>query len=382
MSALAGLRVVEFDGIGPAPFCGKLLAEHGASVIRVGRPGGQPNGISAGDADPLLQGRPTLELDLKLDADRRLVLDLLAGADALIEGFRPGVMERLGLGPDEVLAINPRIVYGRITGYGQTGPLSRHPGHDINYIALTGALHAIGSAAEPPPPPLNLVGDYGGGAMLLAFGMLAAHVHALRTGRGQVVDAAMLDATLQLMSPVFGWMNAGMWSMQRETNFLDGSAPFYRTYRTADGGFLAVGAIEPKFYAVFRQVMGLSEPLFDAQMDRSLWPAMRERIAQIVVSRTLEDWQAAIAVPDACLSPVLSCELAASHPQVLAHQALRRHSDGTLHVAPAPRLSATPPATAAPVDAGSSPGAGPSLDEVLAAWPLEAAQRSRLASRR
>jgi alpha-methylacyl-CoA racemase len=367
MSALAGVRVVEFDAIGPAPFCGKLLADHGASVIRVGRPGGQPNGISAGDADPLLQGRPTLPLDLKNAADCQRVFDLLDGADMLIEGYRPGVMERLGFGPDEVLGRNPRLIYGRITGYGQTGTLALHPGHDINYIALTGALHAIGSADQPPPPPLNLVGDYGGGAMLLAFGLLAAHLRALRTGLGQVVDAAMLDATLQLMSPVFGWMNAGMWSMQRETNFLDGSAPFYRTYRTADGRFLAVGAIEPKFYAAFRQALGLSEPMFDAQMDRASWPAMRTRIAQVVASRTLDGWRDAIAVQDACLSPVLSCDLVASHPHVLSRKALQRDPDGNLHVAAAPRLSLTPAAMTSR-----------SLDDLLAEWPLTATQRDRL----
>lgn len=370
MSALAGLRVVEFDAIGPAPFCGKLFADHGASVIRIGRPGGQPNGISAGDEDALLQGRPTLPFDLKLDVDREGVFDLLAGADMLIEGYRPGVMERLGFGPAEVLAVNPRLVYGRITGYGQTGPLSQHPGHDINYIALTGALHAIGPEAEPPPPPLNLVGDYGGGAMLLAFGLLAAHLHALRTGRGQVVDAAMLDATLLLMAPVFGWMNAGLWSMRRETNFLDGSAPFYRTYRTADGRFLAAGAIEPKFYAAFRRVLGLVEPMFDAQMDRTQWPAMRERIAEVIASRTLNGWQDAIAVPDACLSPVLSCEQAASHPQVVARDALRHDPRRGLHVNPAPRMSATPAAATSP-----------SLDDMLAKWPLTTAQRDRVAGR-
>lgn len=369
--ALSGLRVVEFDAIGPAPFCGKLLSDHGATVLRIGRPGGQPNGVSVGDADPLLHGRPTVPLDLKDTADRQLVLALLQTADALIEGNRPGVMERLGLGPDEVFAVNPRLVYGRITGYGQTGPLALNPGHDINYIALTGALHAIGRAADPPPPPLNLLGDYGGGGMLLAFGLLAAHLHALRTGHGQVVDAAMVDGTLQLMAPVYGWTNAGIWSATRGSNFLDGSAPFYGTYRTADGRFLAVGAIEARFYAAFREALGLTDPLFDAQMDRARWPAMRERIATVVASRTLDGWRDAIAVPDACLSPVLSCETAADHPQVAARAAVRRDPDGSLHTAPAPRLSATPAVAAR----------SGVLADTLAGWPLTHGCRDALLGR-
>ncbi|NBU25750.1 MAG: CoA transferase, partial [Gammaproteobacteria bacterium] len=296
---------------------------------------------------------------------------LLQAADALIEGSRPGVMERLGLGPEAVLAVNPRLVYGRITGYGQTGPLAQHPGHDINYIALTGALHAIGRAADPPPPPLNLLGDYGGGGMLLAFGLLAAHLNALRTGQGQVVDAAMVDGTLQLMSPVYGWTNAGIWSATRESNFLDGSAPFYGTYRTADGRFLAVGAIEARFYATFRQVLGLTDALFDAQMDKARWPAMRGRIAAIVASRTLEGWRDAIAVPDACLSPVLSCEDAPDHPHIAARAAVDREPDGSLRTAPAPRLSATPAVALRDGD----------LAHTLAGWPVTADCRDALMGR-
>ena len=227
------------------------------------------------------------------------------------------------------------------------------------------------SAADPPSPPLNLIGDYGGGGMLLAFGVLAAHLAALRTGRGQVVDAAMMDGTLQLMAPVFGWTNAGIWSAARETNFLDGSAPFYGTYRTADGRFLAVGAIEARFYAAFRQALGLKDALFDAQMDKARWPAMRERIAAVVASRTLEGWQDAIAIPDACLSPVLSCETAPDHPQVAARGAVLRDSDGSLRTAPAPRLSGTPAVAARTGD----------LARTLADWPLSPGLTDLLARR-
>lgn len=370
--ALSGLRVVEFDAIGPAPFCGKLLADHGASVLRIGRPGGQPNGVSAGDADPLLQGRPIVALDLKVSADRDLALELVGSADALIEGYRPGVMERLGLGPDEALAANPRLIYGRITGYGQSGPLSLNPGHDINFIALTGALHAIGHAADPPSPPLNLLGDYGGGGMLLAFGLLAAHLHALRTGRGQVVDAAMVDGAVQLMSPVYGWTNAGIWSAERGTNFLDGSAPFYGTYRTADDRFIAVGAIEARFYAAFRNALGLADPLFDDQMNTSRWPAMRERIGAVVAARTLAEWQSAISIPDACLTPVLSCAAAPEHPHIAARAAVCRDVDGRLETAPAPRLSATPAVATRSSDLG----------QTLAEWPITATCRNELVGRR
>ncbi len=337
MRLLEGIRVIEFDGIGPAPFAGMLLADHGAEVIRIARPGGQPNGVDAGDADLLLRGRAaTLALDLKDPAGRAAALDRVAGADALIEGFRPGVMERLGLGPADCLARRPSLVYGRITGWGQTGPWAERPGHDINYLALSGALHALGDPDRPPPPPLNMVADFGGGGMLLAFGIAAALARAARTGEGGVVDAAMLDGAALLLAMTVGWRNAGLGSERRGENILDGAAPFYRCYATADGQHLAVGALEPRFWAAARAALGLADPLFDAQHDRALWPEMRRRIADLVASRPLAGWQAAIDTPDACITPVLAASAAAGHPHVASRGTLAI-GPGGLDVAPAPR---------------------------------------------
>lgn len=336
---LEGVRVVEFDGIGPAPFAGMLLADHGAHVTRVVRPGGQPNGVDAGAHDLLLRGRAaTVELDLKVPAGRDAALDLVAGADALVEGFRPGVMERLGLGPANCLARRPALVYGRITGWGQTGPWADRPGHDINYLALSGALHALGDPDRPPPPPLNLVADFGGGGMLLAFGIAAALVRSARTGEGGVVDAAMLDGAALLLAMTVGWRNAGLGTEQRGENILDGAAPYYRCYRTADGHHLAFGAIEPRFWRALRDALGLDDPLFDHQNDRGLWPEMRRRIEAVVTARPLAGWQAAIDMPDACITPVLAASTAALHPHVAARGTLAATRDG-LDVAPAPRFT-------------------------------------------
>jgi alpha-methylacyl-CoA racemase len=376
MGMLTGLRVIELDAIGPTPFCGKLLADHGASVIRIGRVGGQTNGIDAADEDLLLKGRPTIPFDLKDPRDVQQVLALVSAADVLIEGYRPGVMERLGLGPSECLARNPALVYGRMTGYGQQGPFATHAGHDINYVALTGALHAVGDPDRPPQPPLSLVGDFGGGGMLLAFGVLAARLRAVTTGQGEVVDAAIIDGSVQLLALTYGWLNAGVWSQKRGDNILDGGAPFYRTYATHDGQYLAVGAIEPKFYAAFRKAMALTDPLFDAQWDRSRWPAMRAAIASMIATRSLRDWAGAIADPDACLSPVLGFDQAVTHPHIAARETvtLTAGEDGRQRYdyRPAPRFLS---------DDTSAPRRARTTAEVLTDWPLAEDLRRALQER-
>ena len=376
MAILKGLRVVELDAIGPTPFCGKLLADHGASVIRIGRAGGQPNGIGAPGEDLLLQGRPTIAFDLKDHRDVQQVLTLVTAADVLIEGYRPGVMERLGLGPSECLARNPALVYGRMTGYGQRGPLAAYAGHDINYIALSGALHAVGVPDRPPQPPLSLVGDFGGGGMLLAFGILAARLRAMTTGRGEVVDAAIIDGSAQLLGLTYGWLNAGVWSQRRGDNILDGGAPFYRTYATQDGQYLAVGAIEPKFYAAFRRSIGLADSLFDAQWDRSKWSAMRAAIASVIASKPLRDWTTAISDPDACLSPVLRFDEVATHAHISARETVTRTANGDgrqrYDYRPAPRFLS---------DEISPSARNRTTAEILADWPLAEDLRKALQER-
>lgn len=366
---LDGLRVVEFDALGPAPFCGMMLADHGAAVVRITRPGGQPAAVDAGRHDVMLRGRLDLALDLKAPVDLAYARELIRAADILIEGYRPGVMERFGLGPETCLADNPRLVYGRVTGYGQSGPLAQHPGHDINFIALTGALAAMGEPGRPPMPPLNLLGDFAGGGLMLAFGVLAAHLQAQRTGRGDVVDAAMIDGTATLMAMIAGWRNAGMWDDRRGGNLLDGGAPFYGCYATRDGRFIAAGAIEPQFYAAFRRVLGLTGPLFDAQMDRARWSAMRAHIAQVIASRSLAEWQSAIDEPDACLTPVLSLGEAAQHPHVAA-RGTYSHAGDAVVPNPAPRFR--PPgngrATPAPLN----------THEKAASWPVSEGLRALL----
>jgi len=335
---LAGLRIVEMAGIGPGPFCGMMLADHGAEVIRIDR-GVQP-GFSDPAKDPLLRSRRAVALDLKTPQGIAAVRRIAADADGLIEGFRPGVMERLGLGPDVLLADNPRLVYGRMTGWGQDGPLAQEPGHDINYIALTGTLHAFGRAGDKPSPPINMVGDFGGGGMLLAFGMLAGLLHAQRTGEGQIVDAAMTDGSALLMSMIWGFRAMGRWGDARGTNLLDGGAPFYDTYATQDGKWIAVGAIEPAFYAALRRVLHLHDALWDRQFDPRSWPAMRDALAARFLTGTRDAWVLAFAGAEACVTPVLDYDEAAAH----AHNAARGTltvADGVTQPAPAPRYSAS-----------------------------------------
>ena len=334
---LAGFRIVEFAGIGPGPFACMMLADMGAEVVTLDRIGAKKNLKSAAG-----RGRTVVEIDLKDNAAIAQVLDLLEHADALIEGFRPGVMERLGLGPEAIQARNPRLVYGRMTGWGQEGPLAQAAGHDINYISVTGALAAIGPA-DRPIPPLNLVGDFGGGALYLVVGMLAALLEAKQSGEGQVVDAAMCDGAASLMSMFFDLMAMGRWTEGRESNFLDGGAHFYGVYRCACGKFISIGSIEPQFYALLRQLAGLPDEGFDAQMDRTAWPRLRQKLAEVFKTRTREEWCKIMEGTDVCFAPVLTMAEAPLHPHMAAREIfVNRH--GVTQPAPAPRFSRTPSA--------------------------------------
>ena len=334
---LAGYRIVEFAGIGPGPFACMMLADMGAEVVTLDRVGARKNIKSAAG-----RGRKVVELDLKDKGAIPQVLDLLEHADALIEGFRPEVMERLGLGPEIVQARNPRLVYGRMTGWGQDGPLALAAGHDINYISVTGALAAIGPA-EKPVPPLNLVGDFGGGALYLVVGVLAALLEAKSSGKGQIVDAAMCDGAASLMSMFFDLTAMGRWTEEREGNFLDGGAHFYGVYECACGKFISIGSIEPQFYALLRQLAGLSDEGFDAQMDRSAWPALKQKLADVFRTMTRDEWCKIMEGTDVCFAPVLTMAEAPRHPHMAARKVfVDRH--GVTQPAPAPRFSRTPSA--------------------------------------
>jgi alpha-methylacyl-CoA racemase len=338
---LTGLRILEIAGIGPGPFAGMMLADHGAEVIRIERPNAAP-GMAPAHTDILARSRKAVAIDLKRPEGIAVLRDLARGADGLIEGFRPGVMERLGVGPNVLLADNPRLVVGRMTGWGQTGPMARQAGHDIDYIALAGALHAYGRAGEKPTPPINMVGDFGGGGMFLAFGMVSAILHAQRTGEGQVVDCAMVDGAAVLMSMIWSFRAAGFWRDERGVNLLDTGAHFYDTYETADGKYLAVGAIEPQFYAELRRLAELQDDAdLDGQMNFPAWPQLKEKLAAVFRSRTRDAWMAVFDGTDACVAPVLSLAEAPLHP----HNAARGtfvEAHGVTQPAPAPRFSATP----------------------------------------
>jgi alpha-methylacyl-CoA racemase len=334
--ALAGIRIVEMAGIGPGPFAAMMLADHGADVIRICRPG------TPWDAtDILLRSRKSIVLDVKKSAAIEVARRLIGSADGLIEGYRPGVMERLGLGPDELLARYPRLVYGRMTGWGQEGSYSRTAGHDINYLALSGALHTFGRAGERPTPPVNTVGDFGGGGMLLAFGMVSALLHAGTIGKGQVIDCAMTDGASLLMSMIWGFRAAGTWSDVRGTNLLDTGAHFYDVYETSDGKFISIGAIEPQFYAQLRARLGLDDPDFDAQNDQSQWPLLKDKLTAVFKMRTRDEWCALLEGSDTCFAPVLSMAEAPDHPHN-AHRRAFLTVGGVRQPAPAPRFSATP----------------------------------------
>jgi alpha-methylacyl-CoA racemase len=334
---LAGLRILEIAGIGPGPFCGMMLADHGAEVIRVERPSSGA-GVSDASKDPLLRSRRTIQLDLKDVAAVAAVRRLAATCDGLIEGFRPGVMERLGLGPDALLGDNPRLVYGRMTGWGQTGPLAQAAGHDIDYIAISGALHAFGPAGGKPVVPINMVADFGGGGMMLAFGMLAAILQAQATGTGQVVDCAMTEGSSVLMSMIWGFRAMGRWSDRRGTNLLDGGAHFYDTYETADGKWVAIGAIEPQFYAALRKAMALTGPEWDAQFAPAMWRKLKAELTRRFAEKTRNGWLAVFAGHEACFAPVLSFEEATLHQHNVARGAFVRAGD-VVQPAPAPRYS-------------------------------------------
>ncbi|SAL45388.1 L-carnitine dehydratase/bile acid-inducible protein F [Caballeronia arvi] len=344
MGVLSGIRVLEFEAIGPAPFGCMLLADMGADVLRVDR------AVAAGDLGPKIsgkhknvtgRGRRSITLDLKHPDSADIALELMSKADIVIEGFRPGTMEKLGIGPDAALARNPKLVYGRMTGWGQTGPLAQRAGHDLNYIALSGVLSAIGRAGEAPVPPLNLVGDYGGGGMLLALGVVAALVNVQRGGAGQVVDAAMIEGAAQLGTTIWGLVASGNWREARESNLLDGGTPWYDSYRTRDGHYMAVGAVEARFYAELLEKLGLADADLPAQHDRKGWPVLRQRFAAVFAERTRDEWCRVFDGSDACVAPVLGLSEAPEHPQNRARGSFVEY-DGVVQPAPAPRFSATP----------------------------------------
>ncbi len=354
---LSGLKIVEFAGIGPGPFCGMLLSDLGADVVRLDRKGGRGGAPS----DVTSRGRRSIALDLKSPDAIEAVLKLLESADGLIEGFRPGVMERLGLGPEVVLARNPKLVYGRMTGWGQFGPYAKAAGHDMNYIAITGALHAIGTE-DKPVPPLNLVGDFGGGALYLAFGLMAGIISARETGKGQVIDCAMSDGAASLMAMFYGFKGAGIWKDERRSNLLDGGAHFYDTYQCADGKWISIGSIEPQFYALLLEKTGITDPEFANQMDRSAWPSLKAKLQEVLRTKTQAEWCAIMDATDICFAPVLTLDEAPTHPHNAARETFVT-IEGVVQPAPAPRFSATPGAVQGP-----PPKIGAHNEEALADW--------------
>ena len=360
---LEGVRIIELAGLGPAPFAGMMLSDAGADIIRIDRADRATYPpLSEPHVDLMNRGRRSVAVDLKHPEGVELVLRLAAGADGVMEGFRPGVAERLGIGPEECMGRNPALVYGRMTGWGQDGPMAATAGHDIDYIALAGALEPMGRAGERPVPPLNLVGDFGGGGMMLAFGMCAAIISARQTGAGQVVDAAMVDGAAAMMTMTFTLRQAGVWLDERGINLLDTGAHFYEVYETSDGGFLSVGAIEVQFYAELIRLLGLEGEDLPDQNDRSAWPAMKERFAALFATRTRAEWEEVFAGSDACVAPVLSLAEAPEHP----HNQFRgtfTEVGGVLQPAPAPRFSRTPGAIRRP-----PPNPGQHADEALVDW--------------
>lgn len=354
---LTGLKIIEFAGIGPGPFCGMLLSDLGADVVRIDRKGqgrGSPSDITA-------RGRRSVGLDLKNPAAIETCLKLFETADVVFEGFRPGVMERLGLGPDVALKRNPKLVYGRMTGWGQFGPYAQAAGHDMNYIAITGALHAIGTE-DKPVPPLNLVGDFGGGALYLAFGILAGVIKARETGEGQVIDCAMSDGAASLMAMFYGFKASGAWTESRRSNLLDGGAHFYDTYQCADGKWVSIGSIEPQFYALLLEKTGISDPAFKSQMDRGAWPDLKAKLAAVIATKTRDEWSALMEATDVCFAPVLDLDEAPRHAHNVARQTFVEVA-GVTQPAPAPRFSKTPGAIQGP-----PPAIGAHDQEALKDW--------------
>ncbi|HEX4881225.1 MAG TPA: CaiB/BaiF CoA-transferase family protein [Porticoccaceae bacterium] len=371
---LTGFKVVEMAGIGPAPMCAMMLSDMGAEVIRVDRLQDAGLGIAMQpEFSFLTRGRPSIAMDLKNPEAIAALLDLIAGADVVLEGFRPGVMERLGLGPDTCLGRNPRLVYARVTGWGQQGPLANSAGHDLNYIALSGALHAIGRSNDTPPAiPLNLVGDFGGGTMFVLTGILAALLESKNSGKGQVVDAGMVDGALSLMTSIYGMRAAGIQSDRRAENILDSGAHFYNVYETSDGKHVSIGSIEKKFYEELIETLGLQDADLPKQMDRSQWPAMREKFAAIFRTKTRDEWCAIMENTDICFAPVLTLEEAPRYHHNKDRNAFVEVG-GQLHPAPAPRFSRTPSSIKGP-----APRPGANTETALAQWGVDGARIAQL----
>jgi alpha-methylacyl-CoA racemase len=361
---LHGVRIIELAGIGPGPYAAMLLADLGAEVVRVERPGPPVSAVPP-EKDVLRRNRRSIVVDLRHPDGVRTVLAMASRADVLLEGFRPGVTERLGLGPADCWSVNPRLVYGRMTGWGQSGPLASAAGHDIGYIAVTGALGAVGRAGEAPVPPVNLVGDFGGGSTFLVIGVLAGLWEAARSGQGQVVDAAIVDGASSLTALLHGLMAAGQWSDGRGVNFLDTGVPWYDTYQTADGQWMAVGALEPKFYAEFARLLGLSDEIAELRADSTEWPRLREAIGSAFASRTRDEWSAVFEGTDACVAPVLSLTEAADHPHLAARQTFVGVA-GVVQPAPAPRFSRTVAPQPTP-----PPSIGADTADVLRDWGVD-----------
>ncbi|MCK9285205.1 MAG: CoA transferase [Rhodocyclaceae bacterium] len=373
MGPLQGVRVVELAGLGPAPFCAMLLGDMGADVLRIDRPTPADLGIPIPPAQDLLnRNKRSVALDLKSPAGQTAALRLTAGADILIEGFRPGVMENLGLGPEACWKTNPKLVYGRMTGWGQYGPLAQSAGHDLNYIAISGALNSIGPGNGPPSIPLNLVGDFGGGALYLAMGVLAALTEARSSGRGQVVDAAMVDGVANLMSFFYTFKNAGMWSLQRGENLLDGGAPFYDVYETKDGRYVSVAPIEQRFYRTMLDLIGLAPAALPNRNNRDEWAALHARFAEVFKTRTRDEWAALFAGTDACVAPVLDMEECIRHPHMAARECFV-DLDGAINPTPAPRFSRTPSELRR-----TPPAPGQDTREALLDWGFSAAEINAL----
>ncbi|HEV8623454.1 MAG TPA: CaiB/BaiF CoA-transferase family protein [Acidimicrobiia bacterium] len=373
MGPLKGYRVIEIAGIGPGPFACMMLADMGADVIRLERATGA-RGVDAIPGNIGNRSRRSVGVDLKNPDAVELILRLVEQADALVEGFRAGVAERLGIGPDVCLGRNPRLVYGRMTGWGQSGPYASMAGHDINYIALAGALAHFGRPGETPVPPINMVGDFGGGGMLMAFGVVCGLLEAKESGQGQVVDAAMVDGSATLMAMIYGLRAMGLWSLEKGTNIIDGGAHFYDAYETADGKYVSVGSIEPQFYAELLRLTGLEGEDLPHQMDRSQWPALKERMAGIFRQRTRDEWCELLEGTDVCFAPVLTMEEAPAHPHNVARGTFVE-IDGVVQPAPAPRFSRTPGEISRPP---SAPAAD--TDEALADWGLSEAEIAKLRS--
>jgi alpha-methylacyl-CoA racemase len=367
MGPLEGMKVIEIAGIGPAPFCAMLLADMGADVIRIERANAPDTGIPIDRRFEVLnRGRRSAALDLKSPKDVTVLKDLISKADVLFEGYRPGAMERLGLGPDVCLAINSKLVYGRMTGFGQSGPLSLAAGHDINYVALSGALDAIGTAGGPPVPPLNLIGDFGGGGMLMALGLMAAYIEAQKSGKGQVVDAAMVDGAALLMTSTYALKAAGLWQGGRGSNILDGGAPWYGVYETADHLYVSLAPIEPRFYSDFISRAGLDPLVLPKQLDSERWPELKKIIGDAIASKTLAEWCELLEGSDACFAPVLSMDDAPNHPHMQHREAFVTIED-VLQPAPAPRFSRTPSSVQRP-----PPAPGQHTQEILLDWGVTA----------